>query len=772
MSDLLINLNSEQLTAVTLPDEPALILAGAGSGKTRVLTTRIAWLIEQGKVSPMGILALTFTNKAAKELQIRLGTMLSISTRAIWIGTFHGLCNRMLRTHFRDAGLPEGFQILDKSDQLSAIKRMMKGVNIDEEKYLPKNLQNFINSAKEQGLRPNEVDVNNAFNKKLVELYLRYQDQCLREGVVDFGELLLRCFELLKHNEPLRIHYQSRFRHIFVDEFQDTNKLQYAWLKLLVGSRGVVFAVGDDDQSIYGFRGANVGNMSDFEREFCVQHLIKLEKNYRSHGNILDAANALISNNANRLGKNLRTDAGHGEPIRVFEALTDLQEASWLVDEIKLLIDQGLSRQEIAILYRSNVQSRVMEHALVGAGIPYRVYGGLRFFERQEVKHALAYLRLIQNQNDDTAFTRIVNFPTRGIGLRSLELLADAASLYQCSMYAAIAYMKGKASTNLGAFVKMIEKMCFEIENMTLPDAVRYVIESSGLIAHYQMEKEGHERVENLHELVHAAMVFVAEEGYGRDESARSFVLDARVTPGMSLVERVTDADDVDMTPMAGFLSHASLEAGDNQAEAGQDAVQLMTVHASKGLEFSTVFIAGLEEGLFPHENSTSESPDGLEEERRLMYVAITRAKARLYLSFTQSRMLHGQTRFNLKSRFLKEIPETLLKFIMPRGQAVSHRFFSSTGNRSDWDRDRFSRSKVLSHEVSTAMKIDQNLAERSRAADTGFKIGQSVFHAKFGQGKIIALEGSGSEARVQVRFYRHGMKWLALAVAKLQAID
>ncbi|MFJ2993806.1 UvrD-helicase domain-containing protein [Pandoraea sp. NPDC087047] len=773
MPDLLANLNPEQLAAVTLPDEPALILAGAGSGKTRVLTTRIAWLIQQGHVGPAGILAVTFTNKAAKEMQARLGAMLPISTRAMWIGTFHGLCNRMLRAHFRDAGLPQSFQILDQSDQLSAIKRMMKAANVDDEKFPPKNLQYFINNAKEQGLRPHEVEANDAFNQKFVELYATYQEQCQREGVVDFAELLLRCFELLKHNEPLRVHYQSRFRHILVDEFQDTNKLQYAWLKMLAGTHAAVFAVGDDDQSIYAFRGANVGNMADFEREFRVRHMIKLEQNYRSHGNILDAANALISNNARRLGKNLRTDAGHGEPIRVFEATTDLQEASWLVDEIKGLVAQGLSRQDVAILYRSNAQSRVMEHALVGAGIAYRVYGGLRFFERQEVKHALAYLRLIENPNDDTAFARVVNFPTRGIGARSLEQLADAARLYNCSMYAAVPYMTGKAGTNLLAFVRMIEQMRSDTGRLTLPEVVTHVIDASGLIAHYQTEKEGQDRIENLQELVHAATAFIAEEGYGLDAPARLVAMRPAL-PGapdvLASPDGVVDADaPVEMTPLAGFLSHASLEAGDNQAEAGQDAVQLMTVHAAKGLEFTAVFVTGLEEGLFPHENSALEL-DGLEEERRLMYVAITRAKERLYLSFTQSRMLHGQTRYNVRSRFFEEIPDEVLKFLTPRAQPGARLGHAEPA----WGRDWFARPQTSAPKPDewAATKSEQALANRSRASDTGFKLGQGVFHTKFGEGKIIGLEGAGDEARAHVKFGRHGEKWLALAVAKLQPIE
>jgi DNA helicase-2/ATP-dependent DNA helicase PcrA len=453
MSNLLANLNERQLAAVTLPNQSALILAGAGSGKTRVLTTRIAWLIQTGQVSPHGVLAVTFTNKAAKEMLTRLGAMLPINTRGMWIGTFHGLCNRMLRAHHRDAGLPSTFQILDSADQLGAIKRLLKAGNVDDERYPARNLQLFINSAKEAGLRAKDVEANDEYNRRFVELYALYDAQCNREGVVDFAELLLRCYELLDRNEILRTHYQDRFRHILVDEFQDTNKLQYAWLKQLAGTRNAIFAVGDDDQSIYAFRGANVGNMADFEREFRVQNLIKLEQNYRSVGHILNAANALIANNLRRLGKELWTDAGAGEPVRVYEAQTDGYEAAWLVDEIKGLISEGHARSEIAVLYRSNAQSRVIEHALFNAGIPYRVYGGLRFFERAEIKHALAYLRLIENPADDTAFLRVVNFPPRGIGARTLEQLADAARAGNQSLYAAVGAMTGQAGNNLAAFV-------------------------------------------------------------------------------------------------------------------------------------------------------------------------------------------------------------------------------------------------------------------------------------------------------------------------------
>ncbi|BAX57373.1 UvrD-helicase domain-containing protein [Burkholderia stabilis] len=787
MPDLLANLNPEQHAAVTLPNEPALILAGAGSGKTRVLITRIAWLIQQGYASPPTVLAVTFTNKAAREMMARLSAMMPIDTRGMWIGTFHGLCNRMLRTHWRDAGLPQTFQILDTADQLSAIKRLMKAANVDDEKYPPKNVQYFINNAKEQGLRPDKVDATDSFNRKFVELYQAYDQQCQREGVVDFPELLLRCYELLAYNAPLRAHYQARFKHILVDEFQDTNKLQYAWLKMLAGGQNAIFAVGDDDQSIYAFRGANVGNMRDFEDEFRVRNLIKLEQNYRSHGNILDAANQLISNNAHRLGKNLRTDAGHGEPVRVYEASTDSQEAGWIVEEIRSLINTGMARSEVAVLYRSNAQSRSIEHTLMSSGIPYRVYGGLRFFERQEVKHALAYLRLIDNPNDDTAFVRVVNFPTRGIGARSIEQLADAARLYDCSMAAAIPYVTGKAGTSLGGFANLVAKMRVETQQMNLPDTVEYVVRASGLADFYQGEREGQDRLENLQELVNAATAFVAEEGYGLDTPARSIPLRAGAIaapelgaatddPAVEVLDPASPGDPAQnpdtMTPLAGFLSHASLEAGDNQAQAGQDAVQLMTVHAAKGLEFSAVFITGLEEGLFPHENSVLES-DGLEEERRLMYVAITRAKERLYLSFAQSRMLHGQTRYNVRSRFFDELPEHVLKWLTPKVEAGSR-----WGGRSDnagYGRDWFARPGGGSREQIVDAAVTAPLpafADKQRAADAGFRVGQQVFHTKFGEGTVTKLEGNGTDAKAQVKFKRHGEKWLALAVAKLQAVE
>jgi len=758
MQNLLHNLNPEQLAAVTLPAQPALILAGAGSGKTRVLTTRIAWLIQTMQISPAGVLAVTFTNKAAKEMLARLAAMLPINTRGMWIGTFHGLCNRLLRAHHRDAALPQTFQILDTADQLSAIKRLMKRLNVDDEKYPPKQLQYFVNSAKDQGLRADAVEAHDDFTRKFVELYAAYDEQCQREGVVDFAELLLRSYELLSRNQPLREHYQARFKHVLVDEFQDTNDLQYKWLKLIAGQHNAVFAVGDDDQSIYAFRGANVGNMAAFEREFNVQNLIKLEQNYRSHGHILDSANQLISHNTNRLGKNLRTDAGHGEQIRVYEASSDLQEAQWLIEEVKSLISEGWLRSEIAFLYRSNAQSRVIEHALFSAGLPYRVYGGQRFFERAEVKHAIAYLQLIDNPHNDSAFLRVVNFPTRGIGARSIEQLQDSARQYAVSLYAAVPYVAGKAGSSLGSFVKLIEAMRFETQQLPLPEMVQVMLEKSTLIVHYQGEKEGADRIENLEQLIAAATVFVSEEGFGLDAPA---LLGPRAQPASN--ELITTGDgtqiiDADaplttlMSPLSAFLSHASLEAGDNQAQAGQDAIQLMTVHSAKGLEFDAVFITGLEEGLFPHENS-EEADDGVEEERRLMYVAITRARKRLYMSFAQTRMLHGQTRYNMKSRFFDELPEDSLKWLSPK---VQGHWFGQPQPKAAW----VDVPEVGSNQI--AQKMNR---------DVGWRIGENVHHAKFGDGVIVNIEGSGAQARAHINFGRNGMKLLDLGVAKLERV-
>ena len=778
MNDILNNLNPEQLEAVTLSATPsqghlpsALILAGAGSGKTKVLTTRIAWLVQTGQVSPVGVLAVTFTNKAAKEMLTRLSAMLPINTRGMWVGTFHGLCNRLLRAHFQDAGLPSTFQILDTQDQLSAIKRLLKVLKADDEKYPPKQLQYFIAHAKEKGHRPKDLSASDDFQGMLIKLYSAYEEQCLREGVVDFSELLLRSYELLKHHEPIRRHYQQRFRHILVDEFQDTNALQYAWLKLLSNQGGdnpsAVFAVGDDDQSIYAFRGADVANMRLFEKQYKPM-MVKLEQNYRSHGHILDTANHLIANNTERLGKNLRTDAGHGELVRLFEAASDGVEAGWLVEEIRSLINEGYARSEVAILYRSNAQSRIIEHGLFSAAIPYRVYGGLRFFERAEIKHALAYLRLLENPNDDTSFSRVVNFPTRGIGARSIEALQDIAKTQQSSLYAAASFLEGKAGTSLNGFIRLIDHLRDATRNNTLPELIDYVIQNSGLIQHYLAEKEGQDRIENLQELINAATAFIAEEGISQDTKALTPIEFNTSIPGEPLFEgQPANQGPIEMSPLAGFLSHASLEAGDNQAQAGQDAVQLMTVHSSKGLEFKAVFITGLEEGLFPHENSLNEEK-GLEEERRLMYVAITRARDRLYISHTQSRMLHGQVRYNLPSRFLEELPKENLKALVPKQKDSSWSSHSRQVNPS-WGNGSLGDDRLPSYATKSTSSI--LVANTKSQDDHGFHIGQQVFHSKFGEGRIISFEGTGTDAKAQVNFSRHGPKWLALSIAKLTAI-
>jgi DNA helicase-2/ATP-dependent DNA helicase PcrA len=794
-SPLLAQLNEEQLRAVALPSEHALILAGAGSGKTRVLTTRIAWLLQTSQVSPGGILAVTFTNKAAKEMKLRLQSMLPVNVNAMWIGTFHGLCNRFLRAHYQLAGLPQTFQILDTQDQLSAVKRLCKQFNVDEDRFPPKQVQYFISGCKEDGQRPGDVPVRDDETRRKVELYQLYEEQCQREGVVDFGELMLRAYELLRDNVHVREHYRRRFRHILVDEFQDTNKLQYAWLKQLAGLPGeggecAILAVGDDDQSIYAFRGARVGNMADFVREFQVQHQIKLEQNYRSYSNILDSANHLISHNKTRLGKTLRTDQGAGEPVRVVESPSDFAEAQWLVEELRQLVKQdGFERKEVALLYRSNAQSRVLETALFNAGFPYRVYGGLRFFERAEIKHALAYLRLMENPNDDTSFLRVVNFPPRGIGARSIEQLQDAARAAGCSLHDAVSATTGKAGANLAAFVAMVDVLREQTEGMTLREIIDLVLDKTGLVNHYRAEKEGADRVENLEELVNAAESFVTQEGFGRSavampqalsQSPASQGLSASPESNLGIVDEFSE-DGVTMSPLAAFLTHASLEAGDNQAQAGEDAVQLMTVHASKGLEFDAVFITGLEEGLFPHENAMNDF-DGLEEERRLMYVAITRARKRLYLSHSQTRMLHGQTRYNLKSRFLEELPDECLKWVTPKSAGFSNLGSAGGGGGNGagasgggWPQtpafNRHARPAWGQSSLSTETYKSPPVPVQKAAPEHGISAGKNVFHTKFGEGKVLAVEGMGADARAQVNFPRHGIKWLALSVAKLTVV-
>ena len=788
-SPLLAHLNPEQAAAVALPQEHALILAGAGSGKTRVLTTRIAWLLQTGQVSAGGILAVTFTNKAAREMLTRLTSMLPINARGMWIGTFHGLCNRFLRAHHKLAGLPQAFQILDTQDQLSAIKRLMKQFHVDEERFPARQTQWFIAGCKEDGLRPSMVEARDAETRKKVEIYQLYEEQCQREGVVDFGELMLRSYELLRDNDPIREHYRRRFRHILIDEFQDTNRLQYAWIKMFAPlpgepspTRNSVFAVGDDDQSIYAFRGARVGNMADFVREYQVAHQIKLEQNYRSFSNILDSANALIAHNRKRLGKNLRTDQGPGEPVRVYEAVSDFAEAQWIVEEMRQLVRDGMERKEMAVLYRSNAQSRTLETALFNAGVPYRVYGGLRFFERAEIKHALAYLRLLENPHDDTSFLRVVNFPPRGIGARSLEQLQDAARAAGGSLHAAVGAVSGKAGSNFTAFVAKLDVLREQTRGLTLREIIELVLDHSGLIEHYRAEREGADRIENLEELVNAAESFVTQEGFGRDavalpvdelapeppltQSPVSQGLDPDRPPeepaGMPPANPETGET---LSPLAAFLTHAALESGDNQAQAGQDAVQLMTVHSAKGLEFDGVFITGLEEGLFPHENSLSDH-EGLEEERRLMYVAITRARRRLYLSHSQTRLLHGQTRYNVKSRFFDELPEAALKWITPKQPG-----FGSGFGAGGYGGSARQGAPAGAGRVSGGWSPPAVPPRQSEPAH-GLRPGLQVFHAKFGEGTVLTLEGAGADARAQINFSRHGIKWLALSVAKLTPVD
>ena len=735
--EFLAGLNERQHEAVTLPHQSALILAGAGSGKTRVLTTRIAWLIQTGQVSPGGLLAVTFTNKAAKEMLSRISAMLPINTRGMWVGTFHGLCNRLLRAHARDAGLPATFQILDSQDQLALVKRLLKAANVDEERFPARQVAWYINNHKDQGRRAADADAYDGDTRRKQEFYAIYDEQCQREGLVDFAELLLRCYELLSRNEVLRLHYRERFKHILVDEFQDTNRLQYQWLRLLAGGENAVFAVGDDDQSIYAFRGATTSNMGELQKDFAIQTVIKLEQNYRSHGHILDAANALIKHNERRLGKELWTEEAKGEPLRVYEADSDMDEASFIVGEVKSLVDEGVRLSEIALLYRSNAQSRVLEHALFNSAIAYRVYGGLRFFERQEIKHALAYLRLLASDADDSALLRVINFPARGIGNRSLEQLQESAAAAGVSLWAAAKAMAdarapktaGSAEViphpaslkGIPAFVALIIQMRSATASLPLPEIIEHVIEHSGLKQHYQGEREGADRLSNLDELINAAAGFIAD-------------------------------DSIEDSSLAGFLAHASLEAGDNQAQAGSDALQLMTVHSAKGLEFHTVFISGLEEGLFPHENSLSEA-DGKEEERRLMYVALTRARRRLYLSMAQSRMLHGQVRYNIASSFFREIPEPLLKRIN-RARSFVPQAQSPRQEYGDY-----------------ARRGAPEIVREAGLADTSspWRVGQNVTHPKFGAGVIISAEGRGADARVQVNFHRNGSKWLALEYAKLE---
>ena len=726
-SRLLADLNPEQLTAVTWPPQAALVLAGAGSGKTRVLTTRIAWLLQTGQASIHSILAVTFTNKAAKEMQARLNALLPISVRAMWLGTFHGLCHRFLRLHHQDAGLPKAFQILDSGDQLALIKRLLKQLNIADTVIAPRTLQHYINGKKEAGMRASQLSTRDAIEQQMIECYAAYDMLCNQEGVVDFAELMLRSYEVLLTHPVLRQHYQNRFSHILIDEFQDTNKLQYDWLKLMAGEHAAVFAVGDDDQSIYGFRGAEVANMGRFLREFAVQEPIKLEQNYRSMGNILTAANAVIAHNAERLGKNLHTEAGEGEKIRVLHALNDIEEAQFVADEVKALHQEGIAYSQMAVLYRSNAQSRVLEQILFSTGIPYKIYGGLRFYERQEIKHALAYLRLTVNPDDDNALLRVINTPPRGIGSRSIEnLQAKAAetgiSLWQAARQLSVRHNK------IAAFVHQIEQFSCQSTVINLAELIQTIIHDSGLIDYYRHQKgDQQERINNLEELVNAAVAFKPLES------------------NFEVVAEETVADP--LFPIMAFLSSASLEAGEHQAGQGEDALQLMTVHAAKGLEFDAVFLTGLEEGLFPSEYSLAER-GGVEEERRLMYVALTRARQRLYLSMAEQRLLHGQTHFSLRSRFVDEIPITVLQYLS-----------SQSGNMIAKQQTTV-RTNPFHSRSPSAQDININDFD-------GFQLGQNVRHERFGTGVIIDATNKAQGARLTINFGKNGIKELDTVFAK-----
>ncbi len=722
VTPILEPLNESQREAVSAPAAPLLVLAGAGSGKTRVLVHRIAWLLAVEGVSPWGVLAVTFTNKAAMEMRGRIEQMLGHPVAGMWVGTFHGLAHRLLRAHWQEAGLPESFQILDSDDQLRLIKRILRAENIDEARWPPRQVQWYINGRKDEGLRPAMVEAGgDPYQQQLVRIYMAYEEQCRRSGLVDFAELLLRAWELWRDRPHVLAHYRERFRHVLVDEFQDTNTIQYAWLRLLVGDSGHPFVVGDDDQSIYGWRGARIENIQRFARDFPGTRTVRLEQNYRSTGTILEAANALIAHNEGRLGKELWTAGEKGDPIRLYSAFNDLDEARFVVGRIQEWVErEGGRRSDAAILYRSNAQSRLFEEALMAAGIPYRVYGGLRFFERAEIKDALAYLRLAANPADDAAFERIVNTPPRGIGERTLAALRERARARNTTLWQASLELDSvapRARNALAAFRSLIEGIALELEGLELEAQVRQAIERSGLVEHYGREsgERGQARIENLEELVNAARGFRPEA--------------AAMAPG---------EPEVPEEPLAAFLAHAALEAGERQAGPSEDCVHLMTLHSAKGLEFPLVFIAGLEEGLFPHQMSLQE-PGRLEEERRLCYVGMTRARRLLYLSCAESRRLHGSDSPQLPSRFLREIPGELIEEVRPR--------------------------------VQVSRPVHRGPAPEPGAAGAGLGLGQRVRHARFGEGVVLNYEGAGAAARVQVNFESAGSKWLVLAYAGLEIL-
>jgi len=721
VSHLLDDLNPRQREAVSAEPGPLLVLAGAGSGKTRVLTHRIAWVCEVDGLSPFSVLAVTFTNKAASEMRARVEELLGISAGAMWVGTFHGLAHRMLRAHWQAAKLPQTFQILDSDDQLRMIKRVVKQLDLDDAKWPPKQAQWYINHNKDEGLRPAHIDPgHDHIEEKMLAIYRLYEELCERAGVVDFAELLLRALELIRDNDDIREHYQRRFKYILVDEFQDTNAIQYAWLRLLAGKQTPVFVVGDDDQSIYGWRGARIENIHDFEKDFGGTQIIRLEQNYRSTGTILKAANALIENNSGRMGKELWTQSEDGEPIIYYSAYNERDEARFVVDRIQSWVDQGRNRRDLAVLYRSNAQSRQFEEALVTRGIPYRVYGGLRFFERAEIKDALAYLRMLANPTADHAFDRTVNHPPRGIGQKTIDLIRDQARRHSQPLWNAAqslleaGQMTPRANTALQAYIDLIRRLQNGMDLLSLAEQITLCIEQSGLKTHFSKDQseKGQSRLENLQELTGAG---------------KGFTIDVQI-------------EDENMSTLDAFLAHAALEAGEGQADEWEDCVQLMTMHSVKGLEFPLVFLVGMEEGLFPHQRSSQE-PGRMEEERRLCYVGITRAREQLIVTSAEVRRLYGNENYNILSRFIREIPAECLQEIRPKAQ--------------------FSQP---------VYQAPAKIGHRKTEADTGLFVGQRVNHSNFGSGIILNLEGQGAQSRVQVNFENAGSKWLMANYAKLQS--
>ncbi|ADO11540.1 MULTISPECIES: DNA helicase II [Pantoea] len=718
VSELLDGLNDNQRAAVAAPRSNLLVLAGAGSGKTRVLVHRIAWLMSVENCSPYSIMAVTFTNKAAAEMRHRIEHLIGTSQGGMWIGTFHGLAHRLLRAHHLDAGLPQDFQILDSEDQLRLLKRLIKSMNLDDKQWPARQGMWYINGKKDEGLRPKHIEsYGNPIEQTWLRIYQAYQEACDRAGLVDFAELLLRAHELWLNKPHILNHYRERFTNVLVDEFQDTNNIQYAWIRMLAGDSGRVIIVGDDDQSIYGWRGAQVENIQRFLQDFPGAETIRLEQNYRSTNNILKAANALIANNNGRLGKELWTEGSDGEPISIYCAFNELDEARFVVNRIKVWMENGGALNDCAILYRSNAQSRVLEEALLQSSMPYRIYGGMRFFERQEIKDALSYLRLMANRNDDAAFERVVNTPTRGVGDRTLDVVRQTARERQMTLWQATRELlqsralAGRAASALQRFCELVDSLATETADLPLHVQTDRVIKDSGLWLMYEQEKgeKGQARIENLEELVTATRQFSYQD------------------------------EDEDLMPLQAFLSHAALEAGEGQADKWQDAVQLMTLHSAKGLEFSQVFIVGMEEGMFPSQMSLDEG-GRLEEERRLAYVGVTRAMLKLTLTYAETRRLYGKEVYHRPSRFIGELPETCIEEV----------------------RLRASVSRPVNH---------QRMGAPVTKNDSGFALGQRVHHAKFGEGTIINLEGSGEHSRLQVAFQGQGIKWLVAAYAKLETL-